>query len=55
VIAPDAEHVQPSREYLQALLDGARERGLPEEYVAALGAVAAPDQAARRPPSSEAD
>jgi gamma-glutamylcyclotransferase (GGCT)/AIG2-like uncharacterized protein YtfP len=41
VIAPDAEHVQPSREYLQAMLDGARERGLPEDYVAALGAVAA--------------
>ncbi|HEY4824928.1 MAG TPA: gamma-glutamylcyclotransferase family protein [Solirubrobacteraceae bacterium] len=41
VIVPDAEHVQPSREYLQALLDGARERGLPEDYVAALGAVAA--------------
>jgi gamma-glutamylcyclotransferase (GGCT)/AIG2-like uncharacterized protein YtfP len=39
VIAPDAEHVQPSREYLQALLDGARERGLPEDYVAALAAV----------------
>jgi gamma-glutamylcyclotransferase len=41
VIAPDAEHVQPSREYLQALLDGARERGLPEAYVAALRTVAA--------------
>jgi gamma-glutamylcyclotransferase (GGCT)/AIG2-like uncharacterized protein YtfP len=41
VIAPDAEHVQPSREYLQALLDGARERGLPAAYVAALDAVAA--------------
>ncbi len=43
VIAPDAEHVQPSREYLQALLDGARERDLPEAYVAALGAFAASD------------
>ena len=41
VIAPDAEHVQPSREYLQALVAGARERGLPEDYVAALAAVAA--------------
>jgi gamma-glutamylcyclotransferase len=41
VIAPDAEHVQPSREYLQALVEGARERGLPEDYVAALAAVAA--------------
>jgi gamma-glutamylcyclotransferase len=40
VIAPDAEHVQPSREYLQALVEGARERGLPEDYVAALAAVA---------------
>jgi gamma-glutamylcyclotransferase (GGCT)/AIG2-like uncharacterized protein YtfP len=38
VIAPDAEHVQPSREYLQAMLDGARERGLPEAYVAAVAA-----------------
>ncbi len=41
VIAPDAEHLQPSREYLQALLDGARERDLPGDYVAALAAVAA--------------
>jgi gamma-glutamylcyclotransferase (GGCT)/AIG2-like uncharacterized protein YtfP len=41
VIAPDAEHVQPSREYLQALVEGARERGLPSDYVAALGAVVA--------------
>jgi gamma-glutamylcyclotransferase (GGCT)/AIG2-like uncharacterized protein YtfP len=40
VIARDGEHVAPSHEYLQALLDGARERGLPEDYVAALGAVA---------------
>ncbi len=40
VIARDGEHVQPSREYLQALLDGARERRLPDVYVAALGAVA---------------
>jgi gamma-glutamylcyclotransferase (GGCT)/AIG2-like uncharacterized protein YtfP len=41
VIAPDAEHVRPSREYLQALLEGARERGLPDDYVAALAALAA--------------
>lgn len=41
VITPDGEHVPPSREYLQALLDGARERGLPDDYVAALDAVAA--------------
>lgn len=41
VITPDAEHVQPSREYVQALLDGARERGLPEGYVDALAAVVA--------------
>lgn len=43
VIAPDGEHVQPSLEYLQALIDGARERGLPEGYVAALAAVVASD------------
>lgn len=41
VIAPDAEHVPPSAEYLQALLSGARERGLPAPYVAALAALAA--------------
>jgi gamma-glutamylcyclotransferase (GGCT)/AIG2-like uncharacterized protein YtfP len=41
VIARDGEHVAPSPEYVEALLDGARERGLPAAYVAALGAVAA--------------
>ena len=40
VIAPAAEHVQPSREYLQALVEGAYECGLPDDYVAALAAVA---------------
>ncbi len=40
VIAPDAAHVQPSGEYLRALLDGARERGLPADYVTALAALA---------------
>ena len=55
VIAPDAEHVQPSREYLQALVEGARERGLPEDYVAVLAAVAPSGQSACRPLSSEAD
>jgi gamma-glutamylcyclotransferase len=42
VIVPDAAHVQPSGEYVRALLDGARERGLPADYVAALAALAAP-------------
>jgi gamma-glutamylcyclotransferase (GGCT)/AIG2-like uncharacterized protein YtfP len=41
VIARDGEHVAPSREYVQALLGGARERGLPDDYVAALTALAA--------------
>ena len=36
VIRPEPEHVPPSAEYLQALLDGARERGLPETYTAML-------------------
>ena len=40
VIAHDGGHVPPSREYLRALVGGARERGLPEDYVAALGAIA---------------
>jgi gamma-glutamylcyclotransferase len=43
VIARDGEHVAPSREYVEALLRGARERGLPAAYVAALGAVASDD------------
>ncbi len=33
VIEPEPDHVPPSREYLQALLDGARERGLPDTYI----------------------
>jgi gamma-glutamylcyclotransferase (GGCT)/AIG2-like uncharacterized protein YtfP len=38
VIAPEPDQVPPSAEYLQALLDGARERGLPDAYVATLAA-----------------
>ncbi|HTA05399.1 MAG TPA: gamma-glutamylcyclotransferase family protein, partial [Solirubrobacteraceae bacterium] len=38
VIEPELDHVPPSREYLQALLDGARERGLPLAYIDALAA-----------------
>ena len=41
VIAPDGAHVQPSDEYVAALLRGARERGLPAAYVAELTALAA--------------
>ena len=41
VIARDGEHVAPSREYVEALLDGARERGLPDNYVASLASLAA--------------
>jgi gamma-glutamylcyclotransferase (GGCT)/AIG2-like uncharacterized protein YtfP len=41
VIERDGEHVAPSREYVEALLGGARERGLPDDYVAALAALAA--------------
>jgi hypothetical protein len=40
VIARDGEHMPPAREYVEALLAGARERGLPEDYVAALDAIA---------------
>jgi gamma-glutamylcyclotransferase (GGCT)/AIG2-like uncharacterized protein YtfP len=40
VIRPEPEQVPPSAEYLQALLDGARERGLPEAYAAVLAATA---------------
>lgn len=48
VIAPDDPHVVPSAEYLQALLAGARERGLPGSYVESLRATAN-----TRSPSSE--
>lgn len=41
VIEPDAAHVSPSQDYAQALLDGARERGLPAFYRAALSALIA--------------
>jgi gamma-glutamylcyclotransferase (GGCT)/AIG2-like uncharacterized protein YtfP len=40
VIRPEPDHVPPSAEYLQALLDGARERGLPGAYTAMLHAIA---------------
>jgi gamma-glutamylcyclotransferase (GGCT)/AIG2-like uncharacterized protein YtfP len=40
VIEPDGPHIQPSPEYRDALLTGARERGLPSEYVKALAALA---------------
>jgi len=33
VIVPDAPHVKPSPEYLGALIEGARERGLPAAYI----------------------
>lgn len=36
VIVPDGAHVPPSEEYMRALLDGARERRLPDAYVATL-------------------
>ena len=42
VIAPHAPHVAPSPEYVGALLDGGRERGLPAAYLAALRALAHP-------------
>jgi gamma-glutamylcyclotransferase (GGCT)/AIG2-like uncharacterized protein YtfP len=38
VIEPDSDHVPPSEEYMQALLDGAGERGLPADYIATLAA-----------------
>ncbi len=41
VIEPDGAHIQPSPEYRDALLTGARERGLPSEYVKALAALSA--------------
>jgi gamma-glutamylcyclotransferase (GGCT)/AIG2-like uncharacterized protein YtfP len=41
VIEPDGAHIQPSPEYREALLTGARERGLPSGYVKALAALAA--------------
>lgn len=38
VITPEALEVEPSPAYLDALLRAARERGLPDAYVEALGA-----------------
>jgi gamma-glutamylcyclotransferase (GGCT)/AIG2-like uncharacterized protein YtfP len=38
VITPEAAEIRPSRQYLHGLLDAARERGLPEDYVAELAA-----------------
>jgi len=38
VIAPEEVEVRPSAQYLQGLLEAARERGLPEDYIAALAA-----------------
>jgi gamma-glutamylcyclotransferase len=42
VIARESAEVRPSREYLQGLLGAARERALPDSYVAALAAMWAP-------------
>jgi gamma-glutamylcyclotransferase len=42
VIAREDAEVRPSREYLHGLLGAARERALPDRYVAALGAMWAP-------------
>jgi gamma-glutamylcyclotransferase (GGCT)/AIG2-like uncharacterized protein YtfP len=39
VIAPQQAEVAPSPEYLQGLLDAARERALPDAYVAAIAAM----------------
>jgi gamma-glutamylcyclotransferase (GGCT)/AIG2-like uncharacterized protein YtfP len=39
VIAPEPVEVRPSGEYLRALLDAARERELPRDYVAMLAAM----------------
>ena len=36
VIAPEPQPIAPSAEYRQALLDGARQRGLPADYLARL-------------------
>jgi gamma-glutamylcyclotransferase len=42
VIAKKPDEVRPSPEYLRGVLDAARERLLPEHYVAALAAMWAP-------------
>jgi gamma-glutamylcyclotransferase (GGCT)/AIG2-like uncharacterized protein YtfP len=38
VIAPENVEIRPSAQYLRGLLDAARDRGLPEDYVAELAA-----------------
>lgn len=38
VIAPESREIRPSAQYLGGLLDAARARGLPADYVAALAA-----------------
>ncbi len=48
VIAPDGAHVAPSEEYVRALLDGARERGLPDAYAAMLAELAVAPAGERR-------
>ena len=40
VAEPEAEHVAPSAAYLETMLRGAREAGLPPAYVARLAAIA---------------
>jgi gamma-glutamylcyclotransferase (GGCT)/AIG2-like uncharacterized protein YtfP len=42
VIAREPVEVRPSRDYLRGLIDAARVRGLPEEYVAGLAAMWTP-------------
>jgi len=42
VIAPEPVEVRPSREYLRRLVEAARRRALPDEYVAALAAMWTP-------------
>jgi gamma-glutamylcyclotransferase len=39
IARPEAEHVPPSLDYLQTILSGAVENGLPEPYVQALQSV----------------
>jgi gamma-glutamylcyclotransferase (GGCT)/AIG2-like uncharacterized protein YtfP len=45
VIAKSHEEIAPSTAYAQGLLEAGRERGLPEEYVAALSLIAPPPTA----------
>ena len=41
MVEPEAEHVAPSGAYLETMLRGAREAGLPESYAARIEAIAA--------------